>query len=80
MDNVSFTIGIPAKNEENNIRHTLLSIFKNICFMEQKLHYNYEIIVYVNNSVDATNLIAEKVLKNNNIKDYKVFKRSEELV
>jgi len=74
MGNVSFTIGIPAKNEEKNIRHTLLSILKNIYFIEQKLYCNYEIIVYVNNSIDATNLIAEKTLKSSNIKDYKVFK------
>lgn len=74
MDNIFFTIGVPAKNEEENIRHTLLSIFKNIAFIEQKLSCDYEIIVYVNNSIDKTDFVAEETLKNSSIKDYKVFK------
>lgn len=59
---IKLTLGIIARNEEENIASTLESILK------QDFKQPYEIIVVDGNSTDRTREIAENVLKNSQIK------------
>jgi glycosyltransferase involved in cell wall biosynthesis len=67
---IKLTLGIIARNEEENIASTLESILK------QDFKQPYEIIVVDGNSTDRTREIAENVLKNSQIK-HKILNESD---
>ena len=58
---INITLGIVARNEEENIASTLESI------LAQNFNHSYEIILVDGNSTDKTREIAENILKTSNI-------------